>query len=193
MILDVDTTQHTKKRPLIICLHPSLFVITNQQGSVVAVSPAVQHRLGHLFPEPDTFDPDRCAHADIHTYLHTYACTSDTRTRTKEENTNTTDPHQPILQSPKPNQSNPNSFAPPREEHRPLFAYAPFGGGLHACLGQQFAFVQLKTVLSVLFSTFELELATPGGVFPPINYHAMVVGPTAPCTVKYRRRKPVNV
>lgn len=29
------------------------------QGSTVAVSPTVQHRLGSLFKEPDTFDPDR--------------------------------------------------------------------------------------------------------------------------------------
>lgn len=112
---------------------------TVPKGSVVAVSPSVQQRLPHLFPDPDSFDPDR--------------------------------------------------FAPPREEHKPLFAYAPFGGGLHACLGQQFAYVQLKTVLSLLLSKFELTLATPDGEVPLPNYHAMVVGPTAPCTVTYKRRK----
>ncbi|KAM3572425.1 hypothetical protein VYU27_005554 [Nannochloropsis oceanica] len=112
---------------------------TVPKGSVVAVSPSVQQRLPHLFPNPDAFDPDR--------------------------------------------------FAPPREEHKPLFAYAPFGGGLHACLGQQFAFVQLKTVLSLVLSKYELTLATPDGEVPPPNYHAMVVGPTAPCTVTYKRRK----
>ncbi|EWM25289.1 obtusifoliol 14-alpha demethylase [Nannochloropsis gaditana] len=89
---------------------------------------------------------------------------------------------------PAPDSFDPDRFAPPREEHKPLFAYVPFGGGLHACLGQQFAYVQLKTVLSLLFSKFELTLATPDGAVPPPNYHAMVVGPTAPCTVKYRRR-----
>lgn len=77
--------------------------------------------------------------------------------------------------------------------HQPPFTPTQNSGGLHACLGQQFAFVQLKTVLSVLFSTFELTLATPDGAVPPPNYHAMVVGPKAPCTVKFRRRKPVAV
>lgn len=52
-------------------------------------------------------------------------------------------------------------YAAPREEHKRQFAYAPFGGGIHACLGQQFAYVQLRTVLSLLFNTFELELVRP--------------------------------
>jgi sterol 14alpha-demethylase len=57
----------------------------------------------------------------------------------------------------------PRRFAPGREEHKTNFAYVPFGGGIHACLGQQFGLLQLKTVLSVLFRKFELELVSPSG------------------------------
>jgi hypothetical protein len=87
--------------------------------------------------------------------------------------------------------------------------------------------VQLRTVLSVLFSTFEIDLVStsqpsslhlPGSSkwplptvppshhlslvprvlaqatekFPEPNFHAMVIGPSHPCTVTYKRRKPLK-
>ena len=82
----------------------------------------------------------------------------------------------------------PDRFGPGREEHKTPFAYAPFGGGIHACIGQQFAFLQIKTIMTVLLSKYKLELATEDNKFPEPNYHAMVIGPTAPCTVKYTKR-----
>lgn len=39
--------------------NPTTPTLPYYQGSVVAVSPAVQHRLEHLFQAADTFDPDR--------------------------------------------------------------------------------------------------------------------------------------
>jgi sterol 14-demethylase len=54
-------------------------------------------------------------------------------------------------------------------------------------MGQNFAFVQVKTILSILFREFEIEPVADK--MPEIDYEAMVVGPKGNCRVKYTRRK----
>jgi hypothetical protein len=45
----------------------------------------------------------------------------------------------------------PERFAPPREEDkRKAFSFIGFGGGRHACIGQNFAYLQIKAIWSVL-------------------------------------------
>ena len=46
-----------------------------------------------------------------------------------------------------PGKYQPQRFLPPREEDKPLFSYIAFGGGRHACLGQNFAYLQIKVRL----------------------------------------------
>mmetsp|Transcript_9050 Transcript_9050/g.16328 ORF Transcript_9050/g.16328 Transcript_9050/m.16328 type:complete len:152 (+) Transcript_9050:190-645(+) len=88
----------------------------------------------------------------------------------------------------KPDEFDPDRFGPGREEDKSSpFAYMGFGGGMHSCMGQNFAFVQVKTILSVLFREFELEMVSK--TMPEIDYEAMVVGPKGNCQVKYNRRK----
>lgn len=49
----------------------------------------------------------------------------------------------------------PMRFAPPREEHkRHPFAWVPFGGGAHMCIGQHFADLQVKAILHQLVQRF---------------------------------------
>jgi sterol 14alpha-demethylase len=80
----------------------------------------------------------------------------------------------------------PDRFAPPREEDKSRpFSYLGFGAGRHACMGQQFALLQIKTIWSVLLREFDFELLDP---FPEADFTGMVVGPK-PCRVKYTRRK----
>lgn len=40
-------------------------------------------------------------------------------------------------------QFDPDRFGAGREEHKQPFAYLGFGAGMHQCMGQQFAFVQV--------------------------------------------------
>eukprot|EP00752_Nemacystus_decipiens_P012523 g11091.t1 len=49
-----------------------------------------------------------------------------------------------------PNKFDPDRFGPGREEHNQPFAFLGFGAGMHQCMGQQFAYIQVKTILSVL-------------------------------------------
>lgn len=50
-----------------------------------------------------------------------------------------------------PETFDPLRFAPPREEHKKHpFAWVPFGGGAHMCIGQHFAELQIKAILHQL-------------------------------------------
>jgi hypothetical protein len=67
----------------------------------------------------------------------------------------------------------------------PPYSFIGFGAGIHTCMGESFAFSQIKTILAVLLSTYECEMTGP---LPPANYDAMVVMPHGPNLVRFRRR-----
>jgi sterol 14-demethylase len=86
-----------------------------------------------------------------------------------------------------PDKFDPDRFGPGREEHKSSpYAYLGFGGGMHSCMGQQFAFVQVKTILSVLMREYEIEMIADK--LPDMDYTAMVVGPKGDCRVRYKKR-----
>ncbi|CAM9456541.1 unnamed protein product [Chrysoparadoxa australica] len=85
--------------------------------------------------------------------------------------------------------TNPNKFDPDRfarGEAKKPYSYLGFGGGMHQCMGQQFGFTQVKTILSILFREYEIEIVD--GVVPEPDYTAMVVGPKGPIKARYRKR-----
>ncbi|KAH7442743.1 hypothetical protein KP509_03G102100 [Ceratopteris richardii] len=86
-----------------------------------------------------------------------------------------------------PDTYDPERFAPGREEDKAAgaFSYISFGGGRHGCLGEPFAYLQIKTIWSHLFRNYELELISP---FPDIDWDAMVVGVKGKVMVKYKKR-----
>jgi len=85
-----------------------------------------------------------------------------------------------------PEKFDPDRFGEGREEHKIPYAYMGFGGGMHSCMGQNFAFVQVKTILSIMFREFEIERVAEK--MPEIDWEAMVVGPKGDCRVRYKRR-----
>lgn len=92
----------------------------------------------------------------------------------------------PDCHFPRPHAFDPDRFAPGREEDKKTsFAFSAFGGGRHGCLGEQFGYLQVKTIVSLLLRKFEI---TPCSPLPPPNYRAMVVGPTQPARIRYRLR-----
>lgn len=56
--------------------------------------------------------------------------------------------------------------------------YLPFGGGRHRCIGEQFAYLQLGTILSCFVREF--KWAIPGGKLPEVNYESMITVPKEP-------------
>lgn len=87
-----------------------------------------------------------------------------------------------------PDTYDPDRFAPGRDEDKAAgaFSYISFGGGRHGCLGEPFAYLQIKTIWSHLLRNFELELLSP---FPEIDWNAMVVGVKGDVQVRYKRRQ----
>lgn len=87
-----------------------------------------------------------------------------------------------------PDRYDPDRFAAGREEDKVAgaFSYISFGGGRHGCLGEPFAYLQIKAIWSHLLRNFELELISP---FPEIDWNAMVVGVKGKVMVRYKRRQ----
>ncbi|KDN41164.1 cytochrome P450 [Tilletiaria anomala UBC 951] len=58
--------------------------------------------------------------------------------------------------------------------------YLPFGAGRHRCIGEQFAYLQLGTIVANFVRTFDWRLETK---FPDPDYQSMVVLPKAPANI----------
>jgi cytochrome P450 len=62
-----------------------------------------------------------------------------------------------------PDKFDPERFAEPRAEHKKhRYAFAPFGGGAHKCIGMVFGQLEVKTVVHRLLRRYQLELLRPG-------------------------------
>ncbi|MGH3956411.1 MAG: cytochrome P450 [Mycobacterium sp.] len=62
-----------------------------------------------------------------------------------------------------PDEFDPGRFTEPRSEHkRHRYAFSPFGGGAHKCIGMMFGQLEVKTVLHRLLRRYRLELVRPG-------------------------------
>ncbi|ODV97777.1 hypothetical protein PACTADRAFT_36700 [Pachysolen tannophilus NRRL Y-2460] len=61
--------------------------------------------------------------------------------------------------------------------------YLPFGGGRHRCIGEQFAYVQLGTLLCEYILNFRWT-----GKAPEVDYTSMVTLPMAPATIQWEKR-----
>ena len=59
---------------------------------------------------------------------------------------------------PEPERFDPERFTPEREAGRPRFAYFPFGGGPHQCIGQGFAQLEATLVLATVAQRYSLAL-----------------------------------
>ncbi|GAA5856096.1 hypothetical protein JCM9279_002364 [Rhodotorula babjevae] len=68
-------------------------------------------------------------------------------------------------------------------------AYLPFGAGRHRCIGEQFANVQLGTIIATLVRENEWTLDQK---FPGNDYTTMIVMPEAPRNVSFKRREGVK-
>jgi cytochrome P450 len=85
-----------------------------------------------------------------------------------------------------PDRFDPERFAEPRAEHkRHRYAFAPFGGGAHKCIGMVFGQLEIKTVIHRLLRRYRLELARPdyrprwdyGGMPLPMDGMPIVLRP----------------
>jgi sterol 14-demethylase len=81
----------------------------------------------------------------------------------------------------------PQRFSADRVKNMHPFAYLAFGGGRHKCLGNAFARLQIKAILATLLHRYEFS-STSDSIGS--DFHGLVIGPSQPCRVRYRRRQP---
>ncbi|MFI6453411.1 cytochrome P450 [Streptosporangium amethystogenes] len=65
----------------------------------------------------------------------------------------------------RPDEFDPERFAPDRsesEERRHKYAYFPFGGGPHKCLGEPLFYIETPLVVASILSRFRMSVRTPG-------------------------------
>jgi cytochrome P450 len=71
-----------------------------------------------------------------------------------------------------PTAFDPERFAEPRREDRShRFAWEPFGGGVHKCIGLYFAGLEVKSIMHRLLRTYHWDI--PPGYQPPMDNHSL--------------------
>ncbi|ERE87071.1 lanosterol 14-alpha demethylase-like protein [Cricetulus griseus] len=80
---------------------------------------------------------------------------------------------------------NPDRYLQDNPASGEKFAYVPFGAGRHRCIGENFAYVQIKTIWSTMLRLYEFDLIN--GYFPSVNYTTMIHTPENP-VIRYKRR-----
>ena len=64
---------------------------------------------------------------------------------------------------PDPDRFDPMRFEPDQVRVRHKYAWAPFGGGAHMCLGLHFAYMQVKVLMAHLLRESRIEVAPDAG------------------------------
>jgi cytochrome P450 len=79
----------------------------------------------------------------------------------------------------------PDRFGPEPSRTRHRFAFVPFGGGAHGCLGANFAYLQVRALLRCLLENHELVLTATR---PPRWYHWPNCRPLGSLPIEFRPR-----
>ncbi|KAF0922720.1 hypothetical protein E2562_001112 [Oryza meyeriana var. granulata] len=82
----------------------------------------------------------------------------------------------------------PDRFGPGREEDKVggKFSYTSFGGGRNSCVGEGYAYMQIKAIWSHLLRNFELRSLSP---LPKTDWSKLVPEPHGKVMVSYKRKQ----
>src|SRR5262249_39710347 len=67
---------------------------------------------------------------------------------------------------PEPERFDPERFSPGRVEQIPHYAWLPFGGGPHMCIGNTFAMMEMTLVIATVLQRFRIAPLNPGPAEP---------------------------
>jgi len=91
-----------------------------------------------------------------------------------------------------PHVYNPDRFSREvAEDKKERYSYFPFSLGRHACIGEKFAFLQIKTVLATLLKYYDLEVVGTRADYQA-DYTSLMAGPKGQVKVNYRRKRKIE-
>jgi len=87
-----------------------------------------------------------------------------------------------------PQQFNPDRYSPAeRQDKVERYTYFPFSLGRHACIGEKFAYLQVKTVLATILNDYEVTLQ--GSVKDyPVDNTSLIACAKGPVKVSYKKK-----
>ncbi len=77
----------------------------------------------------------------------------------------------------RPDDFDPERFTPERVAQRPKYAYFPFLGGPHQCIGHEFAMLEMVLIVAMVAQRFRLELLPGQTVVPRASVGLRPAGP----------------
>lgn len=84
---------------------------------------------------------------------------------------------------PKPDEFNPNRFDIDNISSIPAYAYIPFSAGPRVCIGQRFAYIEMKIILSFLINSYHIVSTKPLDEIP--YEFEVTIRPKVPLIVKF--------
>jgi cytochrome P450 len=89
----------------------------------------------------------------------------------------------------RPEQFDPDRFAPGWEARIPRYAYLPFGGGPRICIGSAFAIMEARLILGTLAQRYKLSSHSPEKIAP---VQMVTLRPGRPVRLRLEKRSPAQ-
>lgn len=142
-------------------------------NTVLLAAPGVTSKSSEYFPEPDLWEPHRWDSQDDKSSIGNFEKLRPKLPATNEEEEKTDYGYGLVSKG---------TSSP----------YLPFGAGRHRCIGEQFAYTQLQTILVTVVREFKLKNAENVKGVVGTDYSSLFSRPLAPAEIQYERRAGVT-